>query len=70
MLFGRFLSHSKITLSGQLASAYQIREVLSLGTYVIPSLKRGEDGRFKDSDLAELIKNGCVIMPNYVRHCD
>jgi len=38
----------------------QIRDTLSIGNHVISRLKRGEDGRFKDSELAELIKNAYV----------
>lgn len=34
----------------------------SLDTYIFPSLKRGEDGKFNDSELAALIKNAYVIM--------
>ena len=34
-------------------------------TYVYSSLKRGPDGKFKDSDLAGIIKNAYVTLP----HC-
>jgi hypothetical protein len=35
----------------------------SISTHVFSSLKRGEDGKFKDSELASIIKNGYATLP-------
>jgi hypothetical protein len=56
------MPNSHLTLSGHLVGAYAEHGLSSLGTHVIRSLKRGENGRFTDSELAELIKTACVVI--------